>query len=140
MCGCGKKSTLATVVSPWQRVHVDYAGPLEGDSYLLVVDAYSKWVEIVKTSSTTSVATITILRSLFARLGMPETLVSDNGSQFTSAEFRQFCLENGIDHVTTSPYHPQSNGQAERYVDTFKRAIKKIREGRATMQESLDTF
>ncbi|XP_055523194.1 uncharacterized protein K02A2.6-like [Wyeomyia smithii] len=112
-----------TVVSPWQRVHVDYAGPLEGDSYLLAVDAYSKWVEIVKTSSTTSVATITILRSLFARLGMPETLVSDNGSQFTSAEFRQFCLENGIDHVTTSPYHPQSNGQAERYVDTFRRAI-----------------
>ncbi|XP_065094663.1 uncharacterized protein K02A2.6-like [Ochlerotatus camptorhynchus] len=125
---------------PWQRVHIDYAGPIEGEYFLLSVDSYSKWVEIVRTKSITATATIEILRSLLVRLGMPETLVSDNGTQFTSAEFAQFCLENGIDHVTTAPFHPQSNGQVERFVDTFKRADKKIQEGRRTIQEALDTF
>ncbi|XP_055604914.1 uncharacterized protein K02A2.6-like [Uranotaenia lowii] len=125
---------------PWQRVHTDYAGPIEGEYYLLVVDSYSKWVEIVRTKSITSSTTIAILRSLFSRLGMPCTLVSDNGTQFTSGEFATFCIENGIDHVTTAPFHPQSNGQAERYVDTFKRAIKKIREGGGSITEALDVF
>ncbi|XP_065082308.1 uncharacterized protein K02A2.6-like [Ochlerotatus camptorhynchus] len=82
---------------PWQRVHIDYAGPIEGEYFLLSVDSYSKWVEIVRTKSITATATIGILRSLFVRLSMPETLVSDNGTQFTSAEFAQFCLENGIE-------------------------------------------
>ncbi|XP_055614957.1 uncharacterized protein K02A2.6-like [Toxorhynchites rutilus septentrionalis] len=116
---------------PWQRVHIDYAG---------LVDSYSKWVEIIRTKSITASAMIGILQSLFARLGVPETLVSDNGTQFTSAEFAQFRLENGVDHVTTAPFHPQSNGQAERFVDKFKRAIKKIREGRGPIQNALDIF
>ncbi|XP_058828543.1 uncharacterized protein K02A2.6-like [Topomyia yanbarensis] len=99
-----------------------------------------KWPEIVQTRSITTAVTIKIIRELFARLGMPETLVSDNGSQFTSAEFQSYCTDNGIEHLTTAPFHPQSNGQAERFVDTFKRSIKKIKEGRATMREALSTF
>ncbi|XP_062698942.1 uncharacterized protein K02A2.6-like [Aedes albopictus] len=126
--------------APWQRVHVDYAGPIEGEYYLLAVDSFSKWPEIVQTTRITSAVTVSILRGLFARLGMPATLVSDNGTQFTSAEFAEFCTSNGIEHLTTAPFHPQSNGQAERFVDTFKRAVKKIREGRGSMQEALDTF
>ncbi|XP_039451361.1 uncharacterized protein K02A2.6-like [Culex pipiens pallens] len=58
-----------------------------------------------------------------------DLLVSDNGPQFTSSEFRTFLKQNGIQHVTTAPYHPASNGQAERFVDTLKRALKKINEG-----------
>ncbi|XP_062550299.1 uncharacterized protein K02A2.6-like [Armigeres subalbatus] len=125
---------------PWQRVHVDYAGPLDGEYFLLVVDSYSKWPEVVQTNRITTTATIRILRNLFARLGMPETLVSDNGTQFTSAEFAEFCSSNGIQHITTAPFHPQSNGQVERFVDTFKRATTKIREGKGTMQAALDQF
>ncbi|XP_058826955.1 uncharacterized protein K02A2.6-like [Topomyia yanbarensis] len=71
---------------------------------------------------------------------MPTLVVSDNGTQYTSAEFAEFCAMNGIQHVTSTPYHPQSNGQAERFVDTFKRAVKKIREGRSTINAALDTF
>ncbi|XP_053690842.1 uncharacterized protein K02A2.6-like [Sabethes cyaneus] len=125
---------------PWQRVHVDFAGPIEGDYYLIAVDSLSKWPEVIQTRRISSIATISILRGIFARLGMPVTLVTDNGSQFTSAEFANFCTINGIEHITTAPYHPQSNGQAERFVDTFKRSVKKIREGRKTMEEALDTF
>ncbi|XP_058822868.1 uncharacterized protein K02A2.6-like [Topomyia yanbarensis] len=125
---------------PWQRVHVDFAGPIEGEYYLIAVDSYSKWPEIVQTRRITSTATISILCGLFARLGMPVTLVSDNGTQFTSVEFAEFCAINGIEHITTPPFHPQSNGQAERFVDTFKRAVKKIREGRGSITDALDTF
>lgn len=53
--------------------------------------AYSKWPEVIVTRRISSAATIGILRNLFSRLGIPETLVSDNGPQFTSAEFQQFC-------------------------------------------------
>ncbi|XP_062713126.1 uncharacterized protein K02A2.6-like [Aedes albopictus] len=125
---------------PWQRIHVDYAGPLEGEFYLVTVDAYSKWPEIFPTKSITSKATINLLRSLFANKGMPQVLVSDNGTQFTSAEFKQFCSENGVEHVTTAPFHPQSNGQAERFVDTFKRAVKKVQDGEGSIKTALDTF
>lgn len=125
---------------PWQRVHVDYAGPLEGEYYLIVVDSYSKWPEILPTKSITSKATINLLRSVCINKGMPEVLVSDNGTQFTSAEFKEFCVENGVEHITTAPFHPQSNGQAERFVDTFKRAVKKIQEGEGSIKMALDTF
>lgn len=127
-------------ICPWQRVHIDYAGPIDGDYYLLAVDFFSKWPEVIRSNRITAAATIGILRSIFARLGMPETLVSDNGTQFTSSEFAQFCVSNGIDHVTTAPFHPQANGQAERFVDTFKRANKKLEEGRGTIGEILETF
>ncbi|XP_052900198.1 uncharacterized protein K02A2.6-like [Anopheles moucheti] len=125
---------------PWERVHIDYAGPIEGHYFLIVVDALSKWPEIVKTSTTTAMATISILRNIFARFGMPRKLVSDNGAQFTSEAFSDFCIHNGIEHVTTAPFHPQSNGQAERFVDTFKRALRKIRTDSVPLEEAQETF
>lgn len=125
---------------PWQRIHIDFAGPLEDTFYLIVVDAHSKWPEIFPTRRITTGETIRLLRTLFANKGMPETLVSDNGTQFKSADFEQFCMENGINHITTAPFHPQSNGQAERFVDSFKRAIKKIEEGEGNIKQVLDTF
>jgi transposase InsO family protein len=73
----------------------------------------------------TTTATIEVLYSLFSRYGLCEEIVSDNGTQFTSNDFSDFCARHGIRHLRTSPGHPQSNGQAERYVDTVKSAIKK---------------
>ncbi|XP_040158056.1 uncharacterized protein K02A2.6-like [Anopheles arabiensis] len=110
---------------PWERVHIDYAGPVDGAYFLIVVDAFSKWPEVMKTITTTTTATISMLRSIFARFGMPEKLVSDNGAQFTSDAFKDYCKQSGIEHIKTPPFHPQSNGQAERFVDTMKRALKK---------------
>ena len=87
--------------------------------FTLIIDGHSKWVEIFKTSSTTSAATIQLLRSTFARFSIPQTIVSDNGSCFTSSEFEEFLKLNGIAHLLTAPYHPQSNGLAERMVQAF---------------------
>ena len=66
---------------------------------------------------------------MFATHGIPETIVSDNGSVFTSKEFKQFTNINGIKHLTTAPYHPASNGLAERAVQTLKSGLKKMTVG-----------
>ena len=114
---------------PWSRVHIDYAGPFFGKMFLLLIDAHSKWLEIHMTVSSTSAATISLLRRSFASLGLPEVIVSDNAANFTSEEFEQFLRKNGIKHVKTPPYHPSSNGLAERAVQTFNEGMRKLKEG-----------
>ena len=114
---------------PWSRVHIDYAGPYLNHRFLVIVDAHSKWIEAFAMSSTTSFSTIEKLRSVFARFGVPEMLVSDNGTNFTSEEFQQFCTKNGIKHVTTAPYHPSSNGLAECSVRILKEGLVKVTHG-----------
>ena len=113
----------------WSRVHVDYAGPFEGSMSLIVVDAYSKWMGVVPVRHATSQTTIYKLRVIFAMHGLPEMLVSDNGTPFTRAEFQEFVSNNAICHVLTSSYHPASNGLAERTVQTFKSAMRKMATG-----------
>ena len=108
----------------WSRIHVDFAGPISGQMYMVVVDACSKFPEVVKMTNITAGTTITALRDIFSRLGLPEILVSDNGSQFTSKEFEKFCVNNGIVHRTSAAYKPSTNGQAERVVQILKSAIK----------------
>ncbi|PIO71669.1 integrase core domain protein [Teladorsagia circumcincta] len=117
----------AKPTSPWTRVHADFAGPMNGRFYLILVDAYSKWPEIVQMSSISSTATIQVMKDIFAKLGNPTTLLTDNGTQFTSAHFALFCRSQGINHIRTPPFHPQSNGQTERFVDSFKRGLAKLK-------------
>ena len=92
-------------------------------------DRHSKWIEAVCTPSATSSAVIEELRTLFAQFGIPETTVSDNGSCFVSAEFEAFLENNSIKHITSAPYHPASNGLAERAVQIVKRGLRKITQG-----------
>ena len=102
---------------PWERIHSDFCGPFRNHMYLIVVDAYTKWPEVIRMSSSTSTSETTkALLSLFSRHGLPDKLVSDNGPQFTSDEFKEFMLNCGILHIKTAPYHPQTNGEAERFV------------------------
>ena len=114
---------------PWTRIHIDYAGPLEGKMLLLIADAHSKWIDAHVTSSATSSSTIELLRRMFATLGLPEILVSDNATAFMSSELQEFLKKNGIRHVRTPPYHPASNRQVEWVVQTFKEGMKRIKEG-----------
>ncbi|UYV78194.1 K02A2.6-like [Cordylochernes scorpioides] len=114
---------------PWDRVHIDHLGPFEQNLYLIVVDACTKWIEAIPVPNTSTRETIEQLRCLFARFGIPRTLVSDNGTGFTSEEFRQFMTRNGIRHLRTAPFHPSSNGLAERAVQTIKTGLKKVQQG-----------
>lgn len=125
--------------SPWQRIHVDFAGPFQGQMFMVIVDAHSKWPEVHLMSSTTTTKTIQVLRGLFSRYGLPETLVSDNGPQFTSHEFDTFMKSNGVQHIRSAPFHPSTNGLAERFVQTFKQSLKRST-GTASIQHRLDAF
>jgi transposase InsO family protein len=114
--------------TPWSRLHVDFAGPVNGFHFFVIVDALSNWPEIFKMTTTTAAKTIDRLEEAFSRHGICDTLVSDNGPQFVSKEFEQFCNLQGIKHIKTAPYHPQSNGRAERFVDLLKTGLKKMSE------------
>ena len=122
-------------LEPWARVHLDFAGPFQGKNILVAIDAHSKWVEAVCTSSMSSTCVIEELRSLFARFGLPELVVTDNGTFFVSSEFKDFLRMNGVKHSTSAPYHPASNGLAERAVQIVKRVLKKVVNG--TMRSRL---
>ena len=106
---------------------MNFAGLFEGSVWFIVVDAHTKWPEVISMKATTANNTITVLRSLFARYGIPNQIVSDNGPQFTSEEYRQFCERNGIRRTLVAPYHPSSNGEAERFVQTFKSALRRAK-------------
>jgi transposase InsO family protein len=112
--------------APYERIHVDFCGPVEGKMWLVVVDAYTKWVEIVDMRQcTTSAATIKELRKIFACWGLCRTMVSDNGPQLVSSEMTEFLESNGIHHIPVPKYHPASNGLAENAVRTFKVSMEK---------------
>ena len=132
--------TWAWPSKPWHRIHVDYCGPFLGHMFLVVVDAYSKWPEVICMQSTTSEKTIEALRHLFSRNGLCLQLVSDNGPQFTSDEFRKFMLTNGIKHIRSVQFHPASNGQAERFVQSMKHAMKSMGNDHGTVQDKLSRF
>ena len=101
---------------PWRWIHVDFAGPFCGRTFLLVVDSYSKRPEIIQMKTTTTTATILQLCKLFSVYGLPEQLVSDNGQRFSSSEFAEFLWKNGVKHIKSAPYHPSSNGAVEWFI------------------------
>ena len=123
---------------PWRRLHVDYAGPFMGKMLLIVVDAHSKWIDVEIVNSATAPVTVEKLRKIFATHGLPTTIVSDNGAVFTSEEFETFLKRNGIHHIRITPYHPASNGQAERAVQTVKEGLKRGSNG--TLETKLNRF
>ena len=110
---------------PWERVHVDYCGPVDGWMFFIIIDAHSKWMDVFPTRSCTSETTIEHLRASFASWGLPKTLVSDNAQCFMSDTFQTFCRSNGIVHLTSPALSPKSNGLAERSVQTLKMSLRK---------------
>lgn len=115
-----------TPANPWQRLHIDFAGPVDNRMFLILIDAHSKWPEAKVVRTTSSECAIKALRDIFAEQGLPEVLVSDNGTAFSSTEFKKFTQDNGIRHILTPPYSPSSNGQAERTVQTIKNKLKML--------------
>ena len=109
----------------WSRLHIDHAINFLGSNWLVLTDTYSKYPCTHPTQAVTAIAAMDLLEQDFAHFGYPHTLVTDNATAFTSEEFQSWCKERGITHLTGAPYHPATNGAAERLVQTFKQALKK---------------
>jgi len=109
---------------PFQRLHLDWCHVPDIGELLIIVDSSSGWIEASLPQARTSQNVIDTLTAVFSRFGIPKMIVTDNAAEFTSRELNEFCTTNGIKKVESPPYHPQSNGPAERGVQTVKNAMK----------------
>ena len=125
---------------PLQHIRVGLAGPFLGTMFLIVVHAHSKWPEVILMTTTSAARTIEELRKLFPTHGLPEQLVSDDGTQFTADEFRALVRSNGIKHIKSAPHHLATNGTAERFVRTFKQALRAALTKEKTISRMLTNF
>ena len=99
----------------------------------IIVDAYTKWLNVHPMNSFTSKTTTGKLRHLFAEHDLPDQYVTDNGTSFTNADFEEFMTNNGIKYISSSPYHPTTNYQRERAVQSVKESLKKTQDGDTEM-------
>ena len=112
---------------PWAKIGIDLF-EFNGAHYLPSVDYYSKWIEIAKLCNLNSNNVICHLKSQFAKYGIPDELISDNGPQYSSLAFKEFSNNYGFVHTTSSPKYPQANGEAERAVQTIASLLKKVQD------------
>ncbi|XP_024890884.1 uncharacterized protein K02A2.6-like [Temnothorax curvispinosus] len=121
---------------PWNKIGCDIF-ELKGKKYLLLIDYFSKYPEVAELESMTSNTIIKKMKSIFARHGIPRTVISDGGTQFTSKEFEQFTKEYEFDHIPSSPTYAQSNGMSERNIQTVKSMFKKALEEKSDLDLAL---
>ena len=119
---------------PWSRVHMDH-GHVPGIGLLLIlVDSFSGWPEIARVPDRQASIVIRVLRNIFARNGIPRTLVSDNAAEFGDSDLCGWLERIGCRQVKSPPYHPQSNGATERMVQTVKRGLKAFNKERSSFE------
>jgi len=117
--------TLAA--QPWSRLHLDFAGLFINHMFLFIIDTHTKWIEAAPLPVATSQLTIQQLQPIFTHFGIPDTVVTNNVTCFVSSEFEQFLFVNGIHHQKSSPFHPATNGLAERAIHILKQGLKMIK-------------
>ena len=115
------------VARPWSKIGADLC-QIDGRTLLVVCDYYSNFIEVARLNTVTTRSVLRELLPMFARSGLPDVFVSDNGPQFASAEFAVFMKQKGITHVTSSPHYAQSNGKAENAVKTLKLLFAKAKQ------------
>ena len=129
---------------PWERIHMDFMGPVFKRQFLIISDAHSKWLECINMGTNISSShTIEKIRPIFSRFGLPKVVVTDNGRTFISVEFENFLKMNGIRHATIPVGHPATNGQAENGVKICKLALKKALHSQSTLaslDQKLESF
>lgn len=116
--------------APWHKVGIDLFH-IRGKDYLVIIDYYSNFPEMALLANSSSACVITHTKSIFARHGIPHTVVSDNGPCFSSKEWQKFAVQYDFRHVTSSPHYAQSNGQAEKGVHILKQLLKKAADSSA---------
>ena len=122
---------------PFQEIATDFCSHA-GQQYLINVDCHTDWPDIIPMGQNTTAYHLTkALRGCFCRTGVPDKLWSDQGPQFTSKPFHDFMQQWGIEHITSSPRYPQSNGKAEATVKSMKKLIKSAWNGRIVDDDKL---
>ena len=109
-----------------QRVHADFF-EINKQMFHILVDSHFKWIEVFAMENTTAKATIATLNKMITNYGLMDRIVTDNGPQYISEEFKRFVKQNGIEHTLSPQYYPSTNGQAEVYVKTFKKMFQKCK-------------
>jgi len=131
-CRANSGSTTVQPIKPtvlpeeeWSLVAIDFTSKLPSNEYILVaIDEYSRYPICHITKGLTSAQTIAVLRKIFAELGVPNTIKSDNGPAFKSKEFKAFATEMGFTHQKSIPVHPPSNGNVERFMTNINKTIR----------------
>ena len=108
----------------FERIHADWCHIPDVGNILVIVDSASGWIECSHPQARTTSNVNDTLTSVFSRFGVPKYLVTDNAPEFVSKELNDFCRNNAITKMESPPYHPQSNGPAERGVQTIKKGMK----------------
>ena len=121
---------------PWQKVSSDLFH-FAGKEYVILVDQYSLWLEVYLLQPANTSSTIIAFKDSFGRHGIPEEIVSDNGPQYTSKQFRNFVKNLKITHTTSSPHYPQSNGLAEVMVKQVRKLLKKANHSQSKVYKGL---
>ncbi|XP_034244764.1 uncharacterized protein K02A2.6-like [Thrips palmi] len=111
--------------SPFERVHIDFA-TLCSKHYFVFADSFSKWIHVQRMSSMRAIDVIVVLTTVFSIFGDPMSIISDNGPPFDSVEYVDFCTSRDIVVCHSPPYHPESNGFAERAVQIAKKSLEKL--------------
>ena len=114
-------------IYPFQIVASDLFN-WNNQDFVIVVDYYGKYWEIERLYNTKSITIVKKMKKMFSRLGIPETLRSDNGPQYTVLVFKEFSKEWNFKHVTSSPEYPKSNGSVERHMHMFKSLLTKAKQ------------
>ena len=127
---------------PWSKLAIDILGELHGVAnharYIIVLlDLHSKWPEVAPVANITTQSVTTFLSNMFARWGIPDEIISDNGRQFVSKDFDQFCAQVGIKQRKTALHHPQANGAVERLNRVLKEGIRAFKEEGRTFDDAL---
>ena len=125
---------LIKSTTPFERINVDFKGPLPSTNhnryFLHVVDEYSRFPFVFPCKDLTSETVKQSLSQLFSLFGHPTYIHTDRGQSFMSKDLKEFLLQRGVASSRTTPYHPESNGQVERFNSTVWKAIKLVLKGR----------
>ena len=123
---------------PWHTIGTDLFF-LNGDEYLLVSDYYSKYsfVRKIPKSQSTSQTVVNLMKEIFGEHGIPMTVRSDNGPHYSRQAFKQFAIDYGFTHNTSSPHYPRSNGFVENQVKIVKKTIQKAQETKSDVNIAL---
>ncbi len=138
-------TSIARPTAPWTKIAIDFTGPFataptSQQNMMVIIDYYSSWPEVKLTSKHDAPTVVRWLEEVFSRQGYPEEIVSDNGPEFKSRVFTDFCHGAGIYHRRTPVYCPQQNGLVEVFNRSLKHHIQATAGGSASFQRRLDDF